>query len=573
MKKAYLILSIFLLAFYSCKNSQKEENPSLNNEFTTQIDSLFNKWNNKKSAGASIAIWKDNNIYTINYGMSDIENQKPVSDTTKFDIASMSKQFTNMSILLLEEEGLLSIDDDIRKYLPELPDYKTKVTIENLMAHTSGVRDHFLLMQLTNDCGTDTTISNQDLLRLISRQETLSFEPGSQQIYCNSGYVLLAIIVERVSKMSFSEYTKRNIFDPLEMNHSYFIDSENYLEKHCAKGYLFDNTDSTYKYIPNYSTATGGTGMTSTATDLIKWYLNFKNNMLGKKDQNLIKKLTSIPQIKNYIPFKRGYGMYVDNYNNTFNYWMSGSEIGYSSIMTYFPQQDFIAIVLSNTSRGIDFNNRYDIAKLFFEFNKSEAQDSISDDELRLKNHSLHTQEELKNLEGIYFDFKELDMEYLQYKDSALYTFLGSELIPTGKYKFKLEGKKTDFSFDVSESSPINFQTNYYSYGDQYEYNYPLRECNLTKQLDPEITPENIIDITGQYLCAGTHKVVNINYDDNGLFVQWEGDDKFYVQPIFSNYLLSFERYAFFEVVFNENKDVIGINISYDRLRNLFFEK
>ncbi len=569
MIKILLPISCLLLSIAGCE-TQKQV---LNEKQIKSIDSLFSKWDNNNSAGMSVAIWHKDNLTTLNYGMSDIEKQIPITDDTKFDIASMSKQFTIMSILLLEEEGKLSVNDDIRKYLPELPDYGEKVTIDNLMTHTSGIRDHFLLLQLTNDCGSDTTITNRDILTLISRQNELSFKPGSQQIYCNSGYVLLAIIIERISKMSFPEFTYKYIFEPLGMMNSYFIDSKTYLSENCAKGYLYNEKDTAFNYIPNYATVSGGTGMTTTASDLVKWYLNFKNNKLGKRKQSLIDKLTRIPKINNYIPFKRGYGMYVDNYNNSLNYWMTGDEIGYSSVMTYFPEQDFIAVVLSNISREIDFNNRYDISNFFVKNNKTKDTSFISDNEQKKKNKHLHTPEELMSLQGKYFDPKELDMEFIRYRDTSLYTYRGTELIPIGKYQFKLKGQKNTFSFKKINDSTIYLKTQQYSYGDDYEYDYPLRESNLKKQSESIINTGNAHDLTGSYKNEGTHKAININLGNTGLSARWEGGGSFELQPIFNNYLLSFSRYAFFEIDYNEDNSIKGFYISYDRMRNLYFKK
>ncbi len=575
-----LMAGSFMIVFiHSPFNSLFNSNESIVgeeiiNNYNRDIDSLYKKWDTLNKPGVSVAVWYKGNLITKSYGYSDIENKRKITSKTKFDVASMSKQFTVMSILLLQENGKLSVNDDIRKYLSELPEYKHKVTIEHLMSHTSGIRDHFLLLQLSKDCGTDTTITNNDVLRLIKRQKDLNFKPGTQQIYCNPGYVLLAIIIEQVSGLSFSEYTKQYIFKPLKMDNSYFIDAPDYLQKKCAKGYLFNPVDSTYQYVPNYSTATGGTGLTTTAEDLVKWYLNFKDNKLGKGNLKLIKKLTSIPRIPNYIPQKRGYGMYVDNYMKKLNYWMEGSEIGYSSVMTYFPEKDFIAIVLSNSSRSTSFRNRYDISNIFLNHdNKVESVTKLSDDELKLKNINLHTPQELKLLSGKYFDSNESDIEFLKFKDSTLYTFRGIELIPTGRYQFKPRGLKKSFKFERLNDKKIKLNTKHYSYGDGYIYDYVLSEYNLIKQAEPAISPANVNNIVGKYKNEGTHKPIEIKFDKNKLSANWEGDTDFDLQPIFDNYLFSFGRSVFIKIDFDKKDNVNGFHLSYRRMRNLYFKK
>lgn len=561
-----LVLSFLISILLSCSNT------GINEDTISQIDSIFSKWDSNNSAGLSIAIWHKGQLMTKNYGMEDIEKRKCITSNTKFDIASMSKQFTVMSILLLEEEGKLSVEDDIRTYLPELPDYGVTITIDHLMAHTSGMRDHFLLMSLTEDCGTNTTISNDDVLKLMSRQNTLNFIPGTQQIYCNSGYVLLAIIVERVSKMSFPEFTKKNIFMPLEMNRSEFINSPTYLSAKCAKGYIYNREDSCYIEVPNQSTATGGTGMTTTATDLVKWYHNFKDNKLGKGSPELIQKMLRIPKIDNYIPFKRGYGLYVDNYKGTLNYWMAGSEIGYSSVMTYFPKEDFVAVILSNCSLEIDYANRYDLSNIFLDISSKKDKSQVKDKILKKEHNDLHSQEELRQLAGKYFDFQELDMSVFRYRDSALYSLRGLEMIPLGRYRFKPEGTNNILNFEV-KGNEVKLHSQQYSYGDGYQYKYPLRESHLLKQSAPNITPQNVKEILGEYKAEGTHKSIEIGIGKHGLFAHWEGDSPFDLQPIFGNYLFSFGRYVFIKIDYDSKKQVKGFYLSYDRMRNLYFSK
>lgn len=565
MFKCLFILTISIL-FFNCSNIY------ISQEKLSKVDTLFSKWNNINSGGVSVAIWNNGKLITRNYGMADIEKKKAITSNTRFDIASMSKQFTVMSILLLEEEGKLSTNDDIREYLPELPEYGVTITIDQLMAHTSGMRDHFLLMELSNDCGTNNTINNGDVLRLMSRQKTLNFNPGSQQLYCNSGYVLLAIIVERISKMTFSEFTKKNIFSPLKMHNSYFVDSPNYIVDNCAKGYVYSEEDSSYVAVPNYSTVTGGTGMITTASDLVKWYLNFKDNKLGNMNPELIEKLLRVPRIDDYIPFKRGYGLYVDNFRNTLNYWMAGSEIGFSSVMTYFPEEDFIAIILSNCSLEIDYANRYDLSNIILENTSKDSDSSKKDDILKKKNANLHTQQELKQLAGRYFDFNELDISAFRFKDSALYSLRGLELIPVERYKFKPRGTNNILEFKIAEDA-IELHAQQYSYGDGYNYSYRLRESHMVKQGDPTISPRNVKEILGSYKNEGTHKAIDINMGERGLTAQWEDDSPFSLQPAFGDYLFSFGRYVFIKIDYDNNRNVKGFYLSYDRMRNLYFSK
>lgn len=191
-------------------------------KMTTKVDRLFSKWNNNQSPGVSLAVVKDRKIvYERGFGMANLEYSIPINSNTVFNVASLSKQFTAFSIALLANEEKLSVNDDVHNYIPELPDYGAKISILNLLTHTSGLKDQWDLLYLAG-WKQDDIISNQDVLNLIFRQKELNFLPGEKFQYCNSGYTLLALIVERITRKTFITWTEENIFTPLGMNNSFF---------------------------------------------------------------------------------------------------------------------------------------------------------------------------------------------------------------------------------------------------------------------------------------------------------------------------------------------------------------
>src|SRR5271154_125961 len=201
------------------------------------VDEAFADFAKPDSPGCSLAVARDGQLlYAKSYGMANLELDVPLSPSSVFDIGSTSKQFTAASILLLEKQGKLAVNDDIHKYIPELPDYGPKITILHLLNHTSGLRDYLALMHLAG-INTDSVTTDEDALQIITRQKALNFAPGSDWMYSNSGFFLLSIIVKRVSGKTLREFATENIFNPLEMIHTQYRDDHKALISNRAMAY------------------------------------------------------------------------------------------------------------------------------------------------------------------------------------------------------------------------------------------------------------------------------------------------------------------------------------------------
>ena len=197
---------------------------NLPDSVTRKIDSLFSRYTTT-TPGCAVAIIKNREIVLKKgYGMANLEYNVPITPSSIFHIASESKQYVAFCMLLLEQQGKLSLDDDIRKYLDYVPDFGKKITIRHLIHHTSGLRDQW---QLLANAGwqLDDVITQEHIIKLVSKQKALNFEPGEEQLYCNTGYTLMAEIVKKASGLSLREYTDKYIFKPLEMNNTHFHDN------------------------------------------------------------------------------------------------------------------------------------------------------------------------------------------------------------------------------------------------------------------------------------------------------------------------------------------------------------
>src|ERR1700722_15329921 len=242
---------------------------ALSPDLSAQVDKVFEKWDHTDTPGCALGVYKDGQIvYEHGYGMANLNDDVSITPETVFHVASMSKQFTGASILLLAQQGKLSLDDDVHKYIPELPDFGERITLRHLLHHTSGLRDQWSLLGLAGWRYLQELITDGDVMAVLARQRALNFKPGEKYMYSNSGFTLLAIIVKRVSGLSLREFTTRNIFEPLGMTHTHFRDDHEEVIKHDALGYEQDDKAKPFRMsLTNFDTA-GATSLHTTVEDL-----------------------------------------------------------------------------------------------------------------------------------------------------------------------------------------------------------------------------------------------------------------------------------------------------------------
>jgi CubicO group peptidase (beta-lactamase class C family) len=308
-----------------------------------EIDQLFAVYDRAQTPGAAVAVEKDGKIiFKKGYGSADLEHNVPITSSTVFHIASLSKQFTAFSILLLEGEGKLSINDDIRKYIPEVPNFGKVITLNELMHHTSGLRDQWDLLAMAG-WRLDDIITKDQILRLVSQQKELNFTPGDEFLYCNTGFTLLAEVVARVSGQTFAEFTRKHIFEPLKMNNTLFYDDCEKIVKNRAYSYHADST-GLKKSILSYSTV-GATSLFTTAEDLSLWAVNFENPVVGK---DVIGKMNMRGILNKGDTIGYAMGQEIGKYKGLNSISHGGADAGYRTSLYRFPDQKFSVNVLSN---------------------------------------------------------------------------------------------------------------------------------------------------------------------------------------------------------------------------------
>jgi len=309
------------------------------------VDRLFERWDRSDSPGCSLGIVRDGRlIYERGYGMANLEHAIPIDASTVFRIASVSKQFTAMAVLLLQQAGALSLDDDIRAYLPELPDYGRPITIRHLLQHSSGIRDYSEVMYLLGVADEDTYVE-REVLQLLARQRALNFAPGERYLYSNSGYVLLGEIVERVSGQTLRQFVAERIFEPLGMHDTLIRDDHHEWVAHRATGYAplvaggFRIAESNYDLVGDGSVFT-------TVRDLARWDRNFYDHRVGGDDVAAAQHATLVLADGRPMPYAAG--LEVTTYGGLRVVEHSGSWVGFKAQLMRFPEQRFSVICLCN---------------------------------------------------------------------------------------------------------------------------------------------------------------------------------------------------------------------------------
>ncbi|MFI5057315.1 MAG: serine hydrolase domain-containing protein [Candidatus Acidiferrales bacterium] len=310
-----------------------------------RVDQVFAQWNLATSPGCALVVVKDGRIvYERGYGMANLELGVPITPQTVFDIGSVSKQFTAMSIVLLEQDGKLEFDDDIRKYLPEIPDYGSKITVRHLLHHTSGLRNYTDLFDLAGVPEIDLT-TDRDALELIARQETLNFKPGEQFLYSDTNFFLMSLIVKRVTGKSLRQFAQERIFGPLGMTSTHFHDDHTMIVPHRATGYAPHAAGGFEIDMSNFQQLGDGSVMT-TVEDLYKWDQNFYHSLVGGPDA--IRLLTTPGTLNNGRRSPYGMGLFIDRYHGLNWIHHSGEWVGYRAGLSRFPDQKLSVLLTCN---------------------------------------------------------------------------------------------------------------------------------------------------------------------------------------------------------------------------------
>ncbi|HEX7252119.1 MAG TPA: serine hydrolase domain-containing protein [Thermoanaerobaculia bacterium] len=331
---------------------------------TRRVDSLFASYDRRDSPGCALAvIHKSATVYTRGYGMASLELQVPISPRTVFDIGSTAKQFTAASILLLARDGKLSIDDDVRKFIPELPDYGATVTIRNLLQHTSGIPDYIDLLLLAG-ARTEDVVTDEEALHLLVLQPSLEFPPGSAHVYSNSGFFLLSLVVQRSSGQSLGDFARERVFAPLGMEQTGYVHDHTTIVPGHAIGYARSKGGGFRLDSSNWE-QNGDGGLQTTVEDLVRWDQNFYDAKVGGR--SLVDTLQSTGVLRSGKPISYAMGLRVDTYRGLKRVRHGGSWAGFRAELLRFPEERFSVATLCNLADASAANLARQVAEIYLD--------------------------------------------------------------------------------------------------------------------------------------------------------------------------------------------------------------
>lgn len=328
-----------------------------------RIDSLFAEYGRAGSPGLAVAVVRDGQVLLERgYGYANLEHAMPIGPTTVFDVASVSKQFAGLAIAMLAERGQIALDDDVRKYVPELPDFGYRITIRHLVHHTSGLRDWPGTLSVAG-WRMDDVISFDQILRMAYGQRTLNFVPGSEYTYSNTGYNLLAEIVARATAVPFPAWTWDNLFRPLGMSATHFHDDHAMIVPERAYGYA--RTAGGYRAVTNNLTALGSSSLFSSVRDMAKWLANLDEGRVG--GLAALDLMRTRGKLDNDSTISYAFGLVHSEHRGRPVLSHSGSWAAFRSFLVHFPQQRFGVVVLANTDAVNPVQAAYAVADVFLE--------------------------------------------------------------------------------------------------------------------------------------------------------------------------------------------------------------
>jgi len=308
------------------------------------IDRIFAEWDRRDSPGCALGVYQEGRIaYERGYGMSDLEHDIANTAESVFYAGSLAKQFTAMAAALAMEEGKLAIDDPIRKYLPELPEYASPITVGHLLHHTSGLRDYNTLLWIAGRRD-DEAFDNLTVLRITARQKQLNFRPGDEYLYSNTGYTLLALIVERATRTLFSEFAAKRIFEPLGMAATHYHTDDSRLVKWRALGYGGRAGAFTLD-IPSNERAGAG-GLFTSIRDLLQWDENFYSARVGGR--GVVERLLTRGTLNSGTRLTYAWGLEIGTYRGLPIVEHGGSFGGYRAHLLRFSDQHATVALLCN---------------------------------------------------------------------------------------------------------------------------------------------------------------------------------------------------------------------------------
>ena len=326
------------------------------------IDKIFERWDRNSSAGCAVGVSQGGQVvHTKGYGMANLEYGIRIWPTTVFESGSVAKQFTAAAIALLAQDGRLSMDDPVRTYVPELPDFGPPILIRHLLNHTSGLRSQWPMLTLAGRPPGSAVHTVAEILELVSHYEELNFKPGEEFLYNNTAFTLLGVIVQRVAGKSLNQFSKERIFGPLGMTRTEWREDFAAVVPNRATAYRL-MPDGRFRANMPFTNVIGNGGLLTTVGDLLLWNENFDRPRVGGKE--LADRLQTRGRLNDGFENEYAQGLYVTQYRGTREVSHGGSTAGYQTFLARFPDHGLSVAVLCNTTGTSPSRYGHEIADL-----------------------------------------------------------------------------------------------------------------------------------------------------------------------------------------------------------------
>ncbi|HBE41517.1 MAG TPA: hypothetical protein DDW27_09990 [Bacteroidales bacterium] len=559
MKKTAVSFLIIYFAFSAHLSFAQED-------IYKQIKTLYDNCDKKETPGGfAAAVIKDGKvIFKKAYGFSNQENNIAFTTATVADYASVSKQFTGFAIAKLITEGKLQLDDDIRSYIPEMPDFGETITIKHLLYHTSGIRDWVGLVKISGRYLEDV-ITDDFIMKLFLNQKELNFKPGERFQYSNTGYFLLANIISRITGQSFREWTNENIFKPLQMNSTHFSDDYSEIIFNRAVSYKKD-INGNFINTPGNLEGYGSSSLFSTLDDMIKWVLNFGSKEIA--DTVVWNMMLKPCILNNGQKVDYGFGLDLGERFGLKSFGHGGSWSGYLSQVTFYPEIKLASVLIANRNpSGVYVDEK--MVKLIMNNKeiqkKSDAKVEVSDPQEVVVDQSL-----LQLYEGVY-KFK--DFIFIAEKvDDHLVMHLpwGEEcykVYPESNERFFIKGADLGFSFLRDSNEKVNHMI----------YHWKGSDWPPALKMDSDLSGfRDIQDLCGIYTSHELKTSYTLKIQNNHLIATHMQNESVWLIRIDKDHYTG-TKWWFKDliVIRDENERITGFRVYADseNIQNLKFEK
>ncbi len=495
MKKCFFKAFIFILVASTAAHAQSWE------DTTAMIDKIMSRYTDDHP-GAEMAISRNGKIiYSAVRGLAEMDLKIPINKTTKIEAGSVSKQFTAACILLLEQQGKLSLNDDIRKYVPEVPSYGNTITIRHLMNHVSGIKDWGAIAEIAGWPRGSKNYTNDDVLHIVSVQKTLNNKPNDEYIYSNSGFNLLAIIIHRVSGNTLAEFSKKYLFEPAGMKNTEWRDD--YKRNVPNRAVAYSQSAAGYRVNMPNENAYGNGGLLTTAEDLLLWNDFYLHGKLGSPSL-LAKQLATTP-FNNGKKNKYAAGLIIDSLYGLPYIWHNGSTAAYRANLEFFPALGLSIAWISNTSQADMSDVPAAVRNIFVKNTRPPARNNNRNFDYKL----------FEPFTGAYRADKTGEGTQVFIQDDALILWPYTKLYPISK-NVALNGR-----------SRLVFNTGSF---------YSITGADTISYTSVPLPDPNHLDIyAGSYASDETGSKLNIVLKDGKLFAQLQTKRSIELTPVYKN--------------------------------------